>query len=273
MRLVLQLLFVFGIFGPSSTCIGGLILRDTIVIDGLVVDVEAEVRFDSISTDLSKRDAVVQFATTVNGFLGRGGPPTGWRYWSRSPDVNMQVFAEVFGFSSRIHKRRRHKWRVHLDGGFMVTSLVSIDTSTFPDSLIGFLPATADDPLRMVTSQQFDIGTETDTLEAIWNRRAGITPFGAVGLDVVLGDWHCGFTAGARYRTRSSEDRPILYRPSLDGVAFDPGLQRNKGLEPMIQATIGYQKKGSPLTFQLTGLWIARAEQNQWWGIGVKYNT
>ena len=155
----------------------------------------------------------------------------------------------------------------------MVASLVSIDATAFPDSLIGFLPASATAPLRMVTSQQFDIGTETDTLDALVGRTVVAAPFASVGLDAVLSEWQVGIAGGARYRTRSVQDRPALNAPALDGVAYVPGIQRNPGVEPMIQFRISYQKERSPWTFQLTGLWISEAPQNQWWGAGVKYDA
>ena len=247
--------------------------RDTIVIDGVTLDVEAQVRFDSMMTNPRENDAAFQAAWTVCGLVGNGGPPTGWRYWSGSSDVNVQFSAELLRFPARLDRRKRIQWQAHFDAGFMMTSLTSIDEHAFPDSLIGFLPATAVAPLRMVTSQQFDIGTETDTLDAITGRTVATAPFAFVGLDAVWGEWHAGVKGGVRFRMQSSQDRPTLNGPTLNGPAFVPGLPRDRGIEPMIQAQIGYQKKRSPWTIQLTGLWISESAQNQWWGVGVKYDA
>ena len=155
----------------------------------------------------------------------------------------------------------------------MVTSLVSIDAAAFPDSLIGFLPASATAPLRLVTSQQFDIGVESDTLDAATDRTTATVPFVSIGWDGVLGEWIGGVAGGVGYRMHASQDRPTLNAPSLDGAAYVPGVQRATGFVPMVQARIGYRKARSPWMVQFTGLWVPSAAQNHWWGVGVKYDA
>ena len=102
---------------------------------------------------------------------------------------------------------------------------------------------------------------------------ATTVPFASIGWDVVLREWQFGIAAGVCYRTRSAQDRPELNSPALDGVAYVLGIQRNPGVEPMVQFRIAYQQERSPWTFQLTGLWISEAPQNHWWGVGVKYDA
>ena len=267
------LVCLFAVLAPVGASAHEPMAQDSIVIDGVMLDVEAQVRFDSLPTDSRNTTATFQAAWTFNTFLGGGRSAPGWWNWSGRPDVNFQCSAELLRFPSQLDRRKRHQWQGHLDAGFMVASLVSIDASTFPDSLIGFLPASATAPLRMVTSQQFDIGTETDTLDAVTGRTVATTPFASVGMDVVLREWQFGIAAGVCYRTRSAQDRPELNSPALDGVAYVPGIQRNPGVEPMVQFRIAYQQERSPWTFQLTGLWISEAPQNHWWGVGVKYDA
>ena len=247
--------------------------RDTLVIDGVTVYVDAQVRFDSIRTNPRNSASDFQAAWTVNGLMGQGVPPTGWKHWTGNPDLNLQFSAELVRFPSRLDRLKRFQWQARLDAGFMITSLVSIDASTFPDSLIGFLSATAAAPLRMVTFQQFDIGTETDTLNATTDRATATVPFASVGFDGVLGECYAGIAAGVGYRMQSSQDRPILNSPSLDGAAFVPGKQRDQGIHPVIQGRIGYRKASSSWTFQFTGLWMPQSAQNHWLGVGVKYDA
>ena len=267
------LVCLFAVLAPLDASAHEPMAQDSIVIDRVMLDVEAQVRFDSLPTDLRNTTATFQAAWTFNTFLGGGRSAPGWWNWSGRPDVNFQCSAELLRFPAQLDRRKRHQWQGHLDAGFMVASLVSIDASTFPDSLIGFLPASATAPLRMVTSQQFDIGTETDTLDAVTGRTVATAPFASVGMDVVLREWQFGIAAGVCYRTRSAQDRPELNSPALDGVAYVPGIQRNPGVEPMVQFRIAYQQERSPWTFQLTGLWISEAPQNHWWGVGVKYDA
>ncbi len=248
-------------------------LRDTLVVDGVTVYVDAQVRFDSIRTNPRNSTSAFQAAWTANGLMGLGVPPTGWKHWTGNPDLNLQFSAELVRLPSRLDRRKRFQWQARLDAGFMITSLVSIDGSTFPDSLIGFLSATAAAPLRMVTSQQFDIGTETDTLDATTGRTAATVPFASVGFDGVLGECYAGIAVGVGYRMQSSQDRPTLNSPSLEGAAFVPGKQRGQGIDPMIQGRIGYRKSSSSWAFQLTGLWMPQSVQKHWWGVGVKYDA
>jgi hypothetical protein len=255
----------------ASACPPG--AQDSIVIDGVMLDVEAQVRFDSLLADPRIKTTTFQAAWTFNAFVGSGSAAPGWWNWSGRPDVNVQCSAELLRFPAQLDRRKRRQWHGHVDAGFIVASLVSIDASTFPDSLIGFLPATATAPLRMVISQQFDIGTETDTLDAVTGRTNAASPFASVGLDAVLSEWQVGIAGGVRYRTRSAQDRPVLNSPTLDGAAYVEGIQRKPGVAPMVQVRIGYQEDRSPWTFQLTGLWISDAPQNHWWGAGVKYDA
>lgn len=223
------LVCLFAVLAPVGASAHEPMAQDSIVIDGVMLDVEAQVRFDSLPTDSRNTTATFQAAWTFNTFLGGGRSAPGWWNWSGRPDVNFQCSAELLRFPAQLDRRKRHQWQGHLDAGFMVASLVSIDASTFPDSLIGFLPASASAPLRMVTSQQFDIGTETDTLDAVTSRTVATAPFASVGMDVVLREWQFGIAAGVCYRTRSAQDRPELNSPALDGAAFVPGFSETRG--------------------------------------------
>ena len=273
MRCARFLAFLLTVFAPYWASARAPVAQDSIVIDGVMLDVEAQVRFDSLLADSRNKTATFQAAWTFNAFVGSGRTAPGWWNWSGRPDVNVQCSAELVRFPAQLDRRKRRQWQGHVDAGFMVASLVSIDASTFPDSLIGFLPATATAPLRMVTSQQFDIGTETDTLDAVTGRTVVTAPFALVGLDAVLSEWQVGIAGGVRYRARSVQDRPVLNSPTLDEDAYVTGIQRNPGVAPMIQVRIAYQEDRSPWTFQLTGLWFSQSPQNHWWGAGVKYDA
>lgn len=273
MRCARLLVCLLTVLAPSWASANAPVAQDSIVIDGIMLDVEAQVHFDSLLSDPRNKTATFQAAWTFNAFAGSGRSAPGWWSWSGRPDVNLQFSAELWRFPAQLDRRKSRQWQGHVDAGFMVASLVSIDTSAFPDSLIGFLPATATAPLRMVTSQQFDIGTETDTLDAVTGRTVATAPFASVGLDAVLSEWQVGIAGGVRYRPQSAQDRPVLNLPALDGAAYVPGIQRNPGIEPMIQVRIAYQEDRSPWTFQLTGLWISAAPQDHWWGAGVKYDA
>ena len=273
MRLARYLTFLLTVLAPLWAVAHDSGTQDSILIDGVFLDVEAQVRFDSIASD--PRNATVEFqaAWTVNGLVGGGNPSTGWWHWSGRPDVSLQCSAELLWFPARLVQRKRFQGQVHVDAGFVVTSLVSIDTAVFPDSLIGFLPASATAPLRMVTSQQFDIGVESDTLDAVTGRTSGTMPFVSIGWDGVFSEWMGGVAGGVGYRMRASQDRPTLNAPSLDRAAYVLGLQRDLGFVPMIQARIGYRKARSPWMIQFTGLWMPSAAQNHWWGVGIKYDA
>lgn len=273
MRCALLLVCLIALLAPSWASAHPPVAQDSIVIDGVMLAVEAQVRFDSLLADPRNKTATFQAAWTFNAFVGSGRSAPGWWNWSGRPDVNVQCSAELLRFPAQLDRRKRRQWHGHVDAGFMVASLVSIDASTFPDSLIGFLPATATAPLRMVTSEQFDIGTETDTLDAVTGRTHATSPFASVGLDAVLSEWQVGIAGGVRYRARSAQDRPVLDSPTLDGAAYVEGIQRKPGVAPMVQVRICYQEDRSPWTFQLTGLWISDAPQNHWWGAGVKYDA
>ena len=273
MRCARFLVCLLTVLAPSWARANAPVAQDSIVIDGVMLDVEAKVRFDSLLADPRNKSATFQAAWTVNAIVGSGRSAPGWWNWSGRPDVNLLCSAELLRFPDKLDRRKRRQWQGHVDAGFMVASLVSIDASAFPDSLIGFLPASATAPLRMVTFEQFDIGTETDTLDAVTGRTVTTAPFATVGLDAVLREWQVGIAGGVRYRPQSLKDRPVLNLPSLDRAAYVPGIQRNPGVEPMIQVRIAYQKDSSPWTFQLTGLWLSQAPQNQWLGAGVKYDA
>ena len=133
--------------------------QDSIVIDGVMLDVEAQVRFDSLPTDSRNTTATFQAAWTFNTFLGGGRSAPGCGTGVVDPTSIFNVRLSCCGFP--------HSWiaanAANGKGTLMPVSdcLVGFHRCFhFPDSLIGFLPATATDPLRMVTSQQFDIGTE-----------------------------------------------------------------------------------------------------------------
>ena len=273
MRLARFLTFLPAVLAPLWAVAHGSGIQDSILIDGVILDVEAQVRFDSIAADPRNATAEFQAAWTVNGLVGGGNPLTGWWHWSGRPDVSLQCSAELLRLPARLNRRKRFQGQAHLDAGFMVTSLVSIDAAAFPDSLLGFLPASATAPLRLVTSQQFDIGVESDTLDAVTGRTTATVPFVSIGWDGVFGEWIGGVTGGVGYRMRASQDRPTLNAPSLDGAAYVPGVQRDPGFVPMIQARIGYRKTRSPWMVQFTGLWMPLAAQNHWWGVGVKYHA
>ena len=273
MRLARFLTFLPAVLAPLWAVGHDTGTQDSIRIDGVILDVEAQVRFDSIAAVPRNATADFQAAWTVNGLVGGGNPSTGWWHWSGRPDVSLQCSAELLRFPVQLDRHKRFQGRAHLDAGFMVTSLVSIDTAAFPDSLIGFLSASATAPLRLVTSQQFDIGVESDTLDAATGRTTATTPFISIGWNGVFGEWIGGVAGGAGYRMRASQDRPTLNAPSLDGAAYVSGAQRAPGFVLMIQARIGYRKAHSPWMVQLTGLWMTSAAQNHWWGVGVKYHA
>ena len=273
MRLARFLTFLPAVLAPLWAVAHDSGIQDSILIDGVILDVEAQVRFDSIAADPRNATAEFQAAWTVNGLVGGGNPSTGWWHWSGRPDVSLQCSAELLRLPARLDRRKRFQGQVHLDAGFIVSSLVSIDAAAFPDSLIGFLPASATAPLRLVTSQQFDIGVESDTLDAATDRTTATVPFVSIGWDGVLGEWIGGVAGGVGYRMRASQDRPTLNAPSLDGAAYVPGVQRAPGFVSMIQARIGYRKARSPWMVQFTGLWMPSAAQNHWWGVGVKYDA
>ncbi|MGB1122715.1 MAG: hypothetical protein ACPG08_04245 [Flavobacteriales bacterium] len=273
MRLVRYLIFLPAVIAPLWAIAHHSETQDSILIDGSILDVEAQVQFDSIATDPRNSSAAFQAAWTVNGLVGGGAFSTGWWYWSGRPDISFQCSAELLRFPGRLDRRKRFQGQARLNAGFMVTSLVSVDAAAFPDSLIGFLPASATAPLRLVTFQQFDIGVESDTLDAVTERTSATMPFVSVGWDGVFGEWMGGVAGGVGYRMRASNDRPTLNAPSLNGAAYVPGVQRNPGFDPMIQARIGYRKTRSPWMVQLTALWMPSAAQNHWWGVGVKYDA
>ena len=132
------LVCLFAVLAPVGARAHEPMAQDSIVIDGVMLDVEAQVRFDSLPTDSRNITATFQAAWTFNTFLGGGRSAPGWWNWSGRPDVNFQCSAELLRLPARPGSPQTPPSGKHFDAGFMVASLVSIDASTFPDSLIGF---------------------------------------------------------------------------------------------------------------------------------------
>ena len=94
--------------------------------------------------------------------------------------------------------------------------------------------------LSVCDLQQFDIGVESDTLDAATDRTTATVPFVSIGWDGVLGEWLVELPE-AWGTACTSQDRPTLNAPSLDRVAYVPG-QRATFLSPWFKPELATEK-------------------------------
>lgn len=242
--------------------------NDSIVIDGRVIQVEAQVRFDSLPPPPSR--APFHPTWSACGLMGAG---TDWAHWSGRRDRALGV--EVQWFQRALHQDFRSKSAVWFQGaiGAMATSIVDVQQDTFPDSLIGFLPATGNQPLRFVISQRFDIGTETDTVLASTIRSAALSPYATLGLTLEKKGWSFRVLGGVQYFAAATTLRMQLQEPSLTGSAYLPGAPIQGRLRPRFECAAGYRVPRSPWKFEVHGTALPSAPQNLWVGMGVTYFT
>lgn len=243
-----------------------IVFNDSIVIDGTVIQVEAQVRFDS----LPQSSARPAFDPTWS-VCAMTGVGTDWAYWSGQRDVALGL--EMQWLKRTLHRDFRSKTTVWVEGtlGAMLTSNVEVDQGTFPDSLIGFLPATSNQPLRFVTSQQFDIGTETDTSSVTTIRSASFMPYAALGLTGEKKGWSFRMQAGIQFFPSSTALRIVLNEPSLTEPPFVPGAFIEGQVLPRFESAVGYRPPRSPWMFRIHGTALPGAPQNLWVGFGVTY--
>lgn len=246
--------------------------NDSIVIDGKVIEVEARVRFDSLIQPDTNRSAEFQATWKASTLVGAGGTSRWW-HWSGKPDAALQIQAELLRLPAVRDFRKKSGWQAQLNAGVMAVSLVEIDAEEFPDSLIGFLPAERNRPLRFVTSQQFDIGTETDTLDAVTQRSLQVTPFVSAGLSGYAGAWSFGAEAGVHYQTQPWRGRPVLQVPTLEGPPFIPAVAVPAGIQVRFSYEFAYHIPRSPWHLRWVGIFFPGSAQNHWWGMGVAYDA
>lgn len=246
--------------------------NDSIVIDDKVIEVEARVRFDSLLQRAPDRSTAFQATWKAAALVGAGGSARWW-YWSGKPDAAFQIQAELLRLPAVRDFRKKSGWQAQLNAGLMAASLVGIDAGEFPDSLIGFVPAERNRPLRYVISQRFDIGTETDTLDAVTLRTLQLAPFVSAGLTGYAGAWTLGAEAGLHYQTQPWSGRPVLQAPTLEGPPFVPAEQVPAGIQLRFSYQVSYHVPRSPWHVLWLGVWIPGGAQNHWLGAGVAYDA
>lgn len=246
--------------------------NDSIVIDDKVIEVEARVRFDSLLQRSPDRSTAFQATWKASALVGAGGS-TCWWHWSGSPDAAVQIQAELLRLPANRDFRKKSGWQVQLNVGMMAAALVEVDSGEFPDSLIGFVPSERNRPLRYVISQRFDIGTETDTLDAATLRSLQGSPFVAAGLTGYTGAWAFGIEAGVQYQAQPWSGRPVLQAPSLEGPAFLPAEAVPSGIQWRFSYHMSYHFPRSPWHVRWLGVWVPVGEQNHWLGAGVAYDA
>lgn len=267
------LLFLFvGLTVLASAARAAVSSNDSIVIDGKIIEVQARVRFDSLPQHNSSRSS--EFKATWKGAALVGvGQSSEWWHWSGRPDAAFEIEAELLRIPTARDFRKKGGWQAELNVGLVAAALVGIDANGFPDSLIGFLPAERDRPLRFVTSQRFDIGTETDTLDAVTSRTRQVLPFVSAGLAGYWGAWTFGVEAGIQYIAQPWQGRPLLQLPTLEGSPFVPADPRPAGIQPRISYQIAYHVPQSPWHIRWLGVWIPEGPQNHWVGAGVAFDA
>lgn len=246
--------------------------NDSIVIDGKVIEVQARVRFDSLIERAPDRSTEFQATWKAATLVGAGGS-TRWWHWSGKPDAALQIQAELLRLPAVRDFRKKSGWQAQLNAGLMASSLVEIDAGEFPDSLIGFLPAERNRPLRFVTSQQFDIGTETDTLDAVTQRSLQVAPFVSAGLSGYAGAWTLRAEAGVHYQAQPWPGRPVLQAPTLEGSPFVPAVPVPPGIQVRFSYELAYHVPRTPWHLQWVGVFIPGSAQNHWLGMGVAYDA
>ena len=246
--------------------------NDSIVIDGKVIEVEARVRFDSLLQSTQDRSAEFQATWKASSLIGVG-QSTKWLFWSGKPDAAIQIQAELLRLPTVRDFRKKGGWQTQLNVGLMAASLVGIDAEDFPDSLIGFAPAERNRPLRYVTSQQFDIGTETDTLDAVTLRSRLVVPFVSAGLTGYRGVWTFGAEAGVQYQAQPWSGRPVLQAPTLEGPPFIPAVVVPAEIQLRFSCQLGYHIPRSPWHLRWLSVWLPGGAQNHWMGAGVAYDA
>lgn len=264
----LVLLSLILLVGEAAAAHSPLASNDSIVIDGKVIHVDAQVRFDSLPQQ--KTTPRYRPAWSADALVGMGGD---WRQWSGQWD--RAVEGEVQWLRRPLQQDFRSQSATWLTGSFgaMVSSLVGVNESTFPDSLIGFLPATPNAPLSFVTSQEFDIGTETDTLAAPTIRSASLAPYATLGIAVEKRNWSIRVAGGVQYSKPSVTSRPVLNAPSLEGPPLLPGEPTTGRLRARIEYSLGFRLDRTQVQLRLKGVLLPGMPQNHWVGLGVMYFT
>ena len=268
-----MLLLVSGVVGWQGVACAEIPL-DTIRVDGRLLIVDAQVKFDSVSVGQSSNTRGGLSRTRNRPLMGNPFAMVGlgwgmdqladdgraFRSWSQGQNQSIQV---QWGMS-KIPKRRAgiarsNPFTIEYSLSLEASSMRAMDVDLLPDSLIGFALADMDQSLLAITYSRFPIGVETDTLaissDRLWLYSATMG-FG--------GNWDINQLVSAHFSAGFS----ILLNEVQEQRLFEPALDRGYAFEEKSWS------RASVLPFLECGLhrkWMANLSRAQGFGeVGIR---
>lgn len=243
---------------------------DTIWLNGRILDIDAQIRWDSIripgesppirhalfgNQRRHARVSLVRGSMEWGGWASNDGDLV---HWSRKSDVAWTVAMGRERQWESLKFARSHgvgQWVI----GARAMRLLYIDSSLFPDSLIGFSAATSSSPLRAITFERFPIGVETDTVEVSITRQLGVSLLAGFGIEQRFKNgWTVSGMLGFDVLIRS-QSRLDLEHPELDrGAAFHLTTWNAGTVMPWLEGDCSYSIRN-------------KGQQVSRWGIGFRW--
>ncbi|MDA0913031.1 MAG: hypothetical protein O2818_02215 [Bacteroidetes bacterium] len=248
--------------------------KDSIIVDGKVIQVQAAVSFDSLSrAPRTTNNFSVATAFELNQAVGMGGrgEDDEWRKWTGEFD---RAWTMQVSFSPSKSNLNRYdgtvRWSPSIAFGVNRWSIQHVNLENLPDSLIGFIPNSSLSPLQGVIYERFPIGVETDTLTIPVERNDSFIPHVMLGLSMQSNSWNGTLSIGFM-RISAHTERILLRAPSLTEEPFVFGDDVDGMWRPRMEFVLGYQFAQSPWSVRFSAQKILGYQQDQWIGVGLRY--
>ena len=266
---ILRFICLNAVFATVSLAWGCETSSDSIRLDGKILLVDAQVRFDS--TFFSNNQSNIRGSSSAKshpfskGFLMTQvalGMPEKWNSgssvdsWANRPSTLISINVGAHHLISKTTERTKNKaveWVLSLEK----LNRLSLDIEELPDSLIGFVRTNSNAaPLQGVIYEQFPIGIETDTVPvALSNRVLWRTSLQVGWMQMWKRHWAWHASLGATVLLKS-EDWIGLETPDVGrGYAYSLNRQRAGQLLSILE--VGLRRRFTPLPYRGGAFWTA----------------
>ena len=262
---------------------------DSIRVDGKLVQVDAQVQFDSLARSnrgrtnnglmRQLRADIASGSTSVSlemlAGLGQGPLESlSWSGWTGQYDLGRAIGFEqqLKGFQSKA--LNRNGWRASAQGQILVFAqqLGGFDVHQIPDSVIGFIAQESGRDWSAVTYERYSNGIETDTVPMVTDRDLIYTTALQFGVALVhRKGGNIKIRGGALFNWQNSS-RVKLERPEIDGEPWRIFSVDAKRVLPLVCVEMGQEIIAfSGWQFSVQGVvkLMPKSVQNCWLGIGL----
>ncbi|MBV42488.1 MAG: hypothetical protein CL834_05595 [Crocinitomicaceae bacterium] len=262
---------------------------DSIRVDGKLVQVDAQVQFDSLArsnrarTDngfmRQLRSDIARGSTSVSleMLAGMGQGPLeslSWSGWTGQYDLGHAIGLEqqLKGFQSRA--LNRNGWRASVQGQILIFAqqLGGFDVQQIPDSVIGFIAQESGQDWSAVTYERYSNGIETDTVRMVTDRDLMYTTALQVGVALVHRKGGNIKIRGGALLNWQNSSRVKLEGPEIDGEPWRMFSVDAKRVLPLVCMEVGQEIitfSGWQFSVQGSVKLMPKSVQNCWLGIGL----